>query len=119
MVSYVLVAGLLRRDRRAIAASLLVCFMYGSLVWGLVPIQPRVSWETHLAAAIIGVVLALFLRRLDIPPVVRYAWEGESEEASPDEPPAVFNFDASAERANVENANAEHGNTHTPPRTLH
>ena len=68
LVSYVFVAGLLRRDRRAIAASLLVSFMYGALVWGVLPIKPGVSWETHLAAALIGIILALFLRHRDIPP---------------------------------------------------
>lgn len=79
LVTYVFVAGLLRRDRRAIAASLLVSFMYGALVWGVLPIKVGVSWETHLAAAAIGVVLALVLRRRDIPPRTRYAWEGEPE----------------------------------------
>lgn len=79
LVTYVFVAGLLRRDRRAIAASLLVSFMYGALVWGVLPIKLGVSWETHLAAALIGVVLALLLRRRDIPPRRRYAWEGEPE----------------------------------------
>ena len=75
LVSYIFVAGLIRRDRRAIASSLLVCFMYGALVWGVLPIVPRVSWETHLAAALIGLVLAIALRRLDVPPRHRYAWE--------------------------------------------
>jgi membrane associated rhomboid family serine protease len=79
LVSYVFIAGLLRRDRRAIAASLLVSFMYGALVWGVLPIKLGVSWETHLAAALIGVVLALFLRSRDIPPRRRYAWEGEPD----------------------------------------
>jgi len=82
LVTYVFVAGLLRRDRRAIAASLLVSFMYGALVWGVLPIRLGVSWETHLAAAVLGVVLALLLRGRDIPPRRRYAWEGEPE---PDE----------------------------------
>ncbi len=77
LVSYIFVAGLIRRDRRAIAASLLVCFMYGALIWGLLPIEPGVSWETHLAAALIGIVLAIALRRRDIPPRVRYTWENE------------------------------------------
>ena len=77
LLGYIFVAGLLRRDRRAIAASLLVCFMYGALVWGVLPIRTRVSWETHLAAAVIGVVLALALRRTDIPPRRRYSWEDE------------------------------------------
>jgi len=79
LVGYIFVAGVIRRDRRAIAASLLVAFMYGALVWGVLPIQPGVSWETHLAAAVIGVVLALALRHRDIPPHVRYEWEGEAE----------------------------------------
>jgi membrane associated rhomboid family serine protease len=53
--------------------------MYGALVWGVLPIESGVSWETHLAAALIGLVLAIVLRRLDIPPRHRYAWEGEED----------------------------------------
>jgi membrane associated rhomboid family serine protease len=82
-VSFVFVAGLLRRDRRAIAASLVVCFMYGSLAWGVLPTRIGVSWETHLAAALIGVALAIALRHLDVIPPKRYVWEdddGESDE---------------------------------------
>lgn len=81
LVGYIFVAGLIRRDRRAIATSLLVCFMYGALVWGVLPIEPRVSWETHLAAALIGLALAIALRRLDIPPRKRYVWEDEENDA--------------------------------------
>lgn len=86
LVSYVFVAGLLRRDRRAIAASLMVVMLYGSLAWGVLPIQPRVSWETHLSAAVIGVLMALVLRKLDIPPRKRYAWEDQAEQPDEDEP---------------------------------
>lgn len=83
LAAYVFVAGVIRRDRRAIAASLLVAFIYGSLAWGVLPIRPGVSWETHLAAALIGVVLAIALRRLDIPPHKRYEWEDEQQEGDP------------------------------------
>ena len=79
LVGYILVAGLIRRDRRAIAASLMVCFMYGALVWGVFPIDSGVSWETHLAAAVIGIALAIALRRRDIPPRRRYTWEDEDD----------------------------------------
>lgn len=85
LVSYIFVAGLIRRDRRAIAASLLVSFMYGASVWGLLPIEPGVSWETHLAAALIGLVLAIALRRRDIPPRRRYSWEEENDNAESEE----------------------------------
>lgn len=81
LVAYIFVAGLIRKDRRAIAASLLVSFMYGALVWGVLPIRQGVSWETHLAAAIIGVGLAFLLRSLDVPPRRRYSWEYEDEAA--------------------------------------
>lgn len=85
LVTYILVAGLIRRDRRAIAASLLVCFMYGALVWGVFPIKMGMSWETHLAAALIGVVLAVRLRHLDIPPRRRYTWDDEGIEGDREE----------------------------------
>ena len=95
LVTYVLAAGLIRRDRRAIAASLLVAFMYGTLVWGVLPIRHGVSWETHLAAALIGVALAIVLRHRDRPPPRRYSWEDEAEEG----PGAEFREDEGGESA--------------------
>lgn len=85
LVFYVFVAGLLRRDRRAIAASLVVAFLYGSLAWGIAPTVEGVSWETHLAAALLGCAFALALRRLDRPPLKRYSWEDEVEGESGDQ----------------------------------
>jgi membrane associated rhomboid family serine protease len=78
LVSYVFVAGLIRRDRRAIAASLLVAFMYGTAVWGVLPLREGVSWETHLAAALIGASMAIAFRHADRPPRVQYSWEVEA-----------------------------------------
>jgi membrane associated rhomboid family serine protease len=101
LVSYVFAAGLLRRDRRAIAASLLVAFMYGTLVWGVFPIKTGVSWETHLAATTIGVAMALLLRRRDIPPRKRYSWEDEAEEPA-DTRHHEVDESATAEQVNVE-----------------
>ena len=82
LVSYVFFAGLIRRDRRAIAASLLVSFMYGASVWGVLPFERGVSWETHLAAALIGLALAIVLRRLDVTPRRRYSWEDEKDDSA-------------------------------------
>jgi membrane associated rhomboid family serine protease len=78
IVAYVFVGGILRRDRRAWAASVLVAFLYGAMVWGVLPLKQGVSWETHLAAAAIGVVLAVALRGRDVPPRKVYSWEVES-----------------------------------------
>jgi membrane associated rhomboid family serine protease len=86
LTAYVFVAGLIRRDRRAIAASLAVAFLYGYTVWGVLPIRRGDSWETHLAAAVLGIVLALWLRRRDVPPPVVYPWEGAGPEPPEDDP---------------------------------
>ncbi|MCB1813974.1 MAG: rhomboid family intramembrane serine protease [Candidatus Competibacteraceae bacterium] len=77
---YIFTAGLIRRDARAIAASMLVYFLYGTLVWGVFPTQPGISWETHLAAALIGLLLAIYFRQYDQPPLKRYSWEDEEED---------------------------------------
>lgn len=86
LTAYVFVAGLLRRDRRALAAALGVAFLYGYTVWGVLPIRRGDSWESHLAGAALGVLLALVLRRRDVPPRIVYSWEGEdaSEDAEPE-----------------------------------
>lgn len=84
LVSYVFIAGAIRRDTRAIAASLLVSFLYGSLAWSVLPIRPGVSWETHLSAALVGVILAIVLRHRDVPPRKRYDWEDEASDADRD-----------------------------------
>ncbi|MEO5763765.1 MAG: rhomboid family intramembrane serine protease, partial [Casimicrobiaceae bacterium] len=88
LVAYIFVAGLIRGDRRAIGASLLVAFLYGTLVWGVLPLEAGVSWETHMAAAVIGVAMAIALRRADLPPRAQYSWEVETEEEQPEAPPA-------------------------------
>lgn len=88
LFSYIFLAGMIRRDRRAIAASLLVSFLYGTLVWGVLPLQPGVSWQTHLAAGLVGVGLAIALRHLDVVPRKRYDWEDEEAAAEEDEPRA-------------------------------
>lgn len=85
MMFFLVVIGLLRRDRLSIALALLVFFLYGGMLWGVLPTEPGISFESHLFGAMIGTVLAFLLRDRDQPrPEKRYDWEDEAEE--PDEP---------------------------------
>jgi membrane associated rhomboid family serine protease len=77
LLAFVFVSGILRRDMRSISVSLLVGFLYGSMVWGVLPIRPHMSWELHLTGAFLGVVLAFVYRKWDRIPVVRYDWEDD------------------------------------------
>ena len=75
LLAFVLISGMLRRDMRSVAVSLLVWFLYGTLIWGVFPIRPNMSWELHLSGAVVGVVLAFLYRKWDRVPLRRYAWE--------------------------------------------
>lgn len=86
MLFFVLTVGILRWDRRAIALSLVVFFLYGSMIWGVLPLAREISFESHLSGAIIGTLLAFMLRHLDPePPRKRYSWEYEDEDESEDD----------------------------------
>ena len=65
-----------------IVISLIMVFLYGSFIWGMIPalaIPQNISWEGHLSGAIIGVLLALFLRK-EGPQKEVYHWEEEEED---------------------------------------
>jgi membrane associated rhomboid family serine protease len=88
MMFFVFGIGVLRWDRRAIGLALIVFFLYGGMVWSVLPGDPQVSYESHLSGAVIGVVLAVLLRKLDPPPAAkRYSWEVQPNEPVEDEVP--------------------------------
>jgi membrane associated rhomboid family serine protease len=80
LMSFIFVIGILRRDKLAIALSLIVFFLYGSMIWGVFPREPGISFESHMFGALLGVALAFLLRNRDPrPPEKRYSWEDEAE----------------------------------------
>ena len=76
-VTYLFFSGIIRRDTRSIALALLVTFLYGSLIWGVLPLNNGISWEGHLFGALTGIISAVLFRKLD--PYQRYSWEDEEE----------------------------------------
>ena len=83
---FVFTIGVLRWDKRAIILSMIVFFLYGSMIWGVFPTRPGVSFESHFFGAAIGVALAMLLKNHDpAPPPKKYSWEDESEELETEE----------------------------------
>ena len=76
-LAFVFVSGVIRRDFRSIGAALLVWFLYGSMLWGVLPLGPNMSWELHASGLLIGVAAALRFRHWDPPPMQRHEWEDE------------------------------------------
>lgn len=82
MLFFVLMIGVLRWERRDIAISLLVFFLYGSMISGVIPGEQEISFESHLSGALIGILLAFLLRHRDPEsPRKRYSWEHEETES--------------------------------------
>ena len=62
---FLMPSGFIRKDKKLIIISLIVVFLYGSLVWGLYPkyaIENNISWEGHLSGFVMGIVLAFFYK---------------------------------------------------------
>lgn len=70
-------SGFIRKIPRLTMVSFLLIFLYGSMVWGIFPFDPEVSWEGHLYGALSGVIFA-FVFRNQGPQPVDY-WKDEEE----------------------------------------
>lgn len=84
LASFLFLSGIIRRITHLMAISLLVVFLYGSLIWGLLPFDYEVSWEGHLSGAVVGIGLALLYRDQG-PEREKASWELEEEETEDEE----------------------------------
>lgn len=82
--AFLFFSGVIRNNVKLMAISLLVVFLYGSMIWGVLPLQPHISWESHLMGAIAGIVLAFYYRH-EGPKRKPYSWELEDDEDFDDE----------------------------------
>jgi membrane associated rhomboid family serine protease len=55
--------GFFRRDFLSIIISLVVLLLYGGVFYGVLPTDPRVSWESHFAGALVGISTAITYSR--------------------------------------------------------
>ena len=59
---FLFVRGLVDRSLITLGAALVVGLLYGSILWGVLPGQPGVSWVAHLFGAIAGAAAAVLVR---------------------------------------------------------
>ncbi|MBI1307910.1 MAG: rhomboid family intramembrane serine protease [Bacteroidetes bacterium] len=67
MVAFLLTSGIIRKNRALSGVALVLIFLYGSMVWGLMPQKiydgEKISWEGHLFGALVGILMALVYRK--------------------------------------------------------
>ncbi len=82
--SFLFFSGIIRKYFRLVALSLLIVFLYGSMVWGIFPnIYREVSWESHMLGFISGIILAVWYRK-EGPQQPVYEWLDEEDEENSD-----------------------------------
>ena len=79
LASFLFFSGLIRNHVPLVAISLLVAFLYGSMIWGIFPILEEISWESHMMGALAGLILAILYRH-EGPQKPPPSWELEEEE---------------------------------------
>lgn len=78
---FLFIASILRRDRISIAIMCIAVFMYGSILLGILPWDPRISFEAHFFGAIGGILSAILFCQQD-PKAKRKIYDWEQEESS-------------------------------------
>lgn len=82
--AFVFVSGMIRRNKNLLAISMLVAFLYGSMVWGIFPIKEHISWEGHLMGMLAGIILAVYFKKHG-PPMPEDHFDDEDEDEIIDE----------------------------------
>lgn len=84
LASFIFFKGIFTKYYRLVAVSLIVVFIYGSLLWYIFPTQEGVSWEGHLGGFLTGFALAFFVKAR-IPSAKKYVWEHDNYNEEEDE----------------------------------
>lgn len=85
LASFLFFKGIWSKHYRLVSLSLIIVFIYGSLVWGVLPGVPGVSWEGHLSGFITGIALAFIYRKVKVIEIKKYDWQKETYSEEEDE----------------------------------
>jgi hypothetical protein len=90
MASFIFFKGIFTRYYRLVALSLIVVFVYGSMLWYIFPVLDEISWEGHLGGFVTELFLAAVLKT-PIPEAPKFVWESDDYQEEDD--PFMRHFD--------------------------
>src|SRR5690606_8694881 len=90
LVTFLFFKGIFSKYYRLVSISLIVVFLYVSLVWYIFPTNEGISWKGHLAGSIVGLLLSVFTKNNIYKPKL-YVWE--QDDYNPEEDEFMQQFD--------------------------
>ena len=66
LFSFMFFSGIIRKHYRLVALSLIIIFLYGSMIWYVFPIKEGMSWEGHLSGFLVGFLFSIIYRKKGI-----------------------------------------------------
>ncbi|MBI3520444.1 MAG: rhomboid family intramembrane serine protease [Bacteroidetes bacterium] len=97
--TFLFFSGVFRKHKQLMMVSAFVVFTYGSITWGIFPIDRTISWEGHLFGSISGILVAYSYRK-EGPQPVNYVWPEEEPDLE-----AEYNRQIELEKMMEEQAN--------------
>ena len=76
--------GVLRKEKKSIGIALIIVFLYGGTLCGILPTDPSVSFESHLFGFTTGVICSLIFKNRD-EYTEKYDWENEDDDNDDEE----------------------------------
>lgn len=65
LASFLVFYGLFKRNFKSVIISAIVIFSYGGMAYGLLLLDDRISWESHLMGAVVGLVSAYTITKFN------------------------------------------------------
>ena len=64
LIGFFLASGIFRKQFKALLVAIVIGFLYGGALYGILPSNPHVSWEGHLSGFIAGIFWAYVFRNV-------------------------------------------------------
>lgn len=97
LAAFLFMSGIISHNIRLLTISMIVALLYGGLFWGIFPVKPEISWESHLWGGISGLGLALLYRKSA--PLIRIVENDEDQDDSEEE----SEFNAESDHSEISN----------------
>ncbi|MCW8980225.1 MAG: rhomboid family intramembrane serine protease [Altibacter sp.] len=90
LAAFLFFKGVFSKQFQLTALAFIVVFLYGSLLWYVFPIDPKISWEGHLSGFAVGIVFAFLFKEH---PITNKKYEWEQQDYNEEDDPFLKHFD--------------------------